>query len=226
MRRWNLLQRSWSKWPLCAGLNFFEPFLFQLSWLSLRMRSASQQAVAAPSPQTELHMSPKTPETAAVKQQAFGDGSVKGEAPANGAVPGGVKLESIPPIAPATKPGEDKTSPAAPGETEAPQVPLLAVNSTNYRKEYQVLKRIAEGPRALQFPNIAKAFSGTKQEQREVLKSFLVNGGNLDDVEATVEASRTRSDEMAGVRELLTIEQMREAKFSEFLVGIKLVFFP
>lgn len=189
-------------------LNFFEPLLFELSSLCLRLRSSSQQNVAATSP-TEL-LSPMTPphEGDKVKLQNFGTGS------ATPAVAGGVKDE----VTPSTVPGEDK-DPAAPA-TGAGQVPALAVNSSNYRKEYQVLKRIAEGPRALQFPNIAKAFGGTKEEQREVLKSFLVSGGNLDHVEASVEASRTRSDETAGVRELLTIEQMREAKFSEFLVVI------
>ena len=96
---------------------------------------------------------------------------------------------------------------------------LLAVTSTNYRKEYHVLKRIAEGPRAVQFPNIAKAFNGTKQEQRDVLKTFLLNGGNLDQVEASVQASRTRSDELEGVRELLTLKQMRDANFTEFLAS-------
>lgn len=176
---------------------------------------SSQQAVDATSPETEV-VSPMTPpEHTRVKHQDFGPGCYASEASGAGSA-GGAKGEATP----STVPGEDKAAPADPAATGPGQVPALAVNSSNYRKEYQILKRIADGPRALQFPHIAKAFSGTKQEQREVLKSFLVNGGNLDHVEASVEASRTRSDEMAGVRELLTIEQMREAKFSEFLVVI------
>lgn len=48
-------------------------------------------------------------------------------------------------------------------------------------------------------------------------KSFLQQGGNLDAVEAEVCASRTRTDETEGVRELLTVTQMREKGFSELL---------
>lgn len=72
-------------------------------------------------------------------------------------------------------------------------------------------------PRAALFPNVAKAFSGTKHELRGVLKSFLQRGGNLEAVEASVCASRPRSDETEGVRELLTVRQMREKGFSELL---------
>ena len=120
-------------------------------------------------------------------------------------------------------PAGDAAVPKAPGAAPAvPTAPLLqsgmpAVNSSNYRKEYHVLKCVSEGPRAALFPNVAKAFSGTKQEQRDVLKSFLQQGGNLEAVEASVCASRTRSDETEGVRELLTVTQMREKGFSELL---------
>jgi len=113
-----------------------------------------------------------------------------------------------------------KAAGAAPAKATAPVTALptdVAVNSTNFRKEYHQLKRVAEGPRAALFPNVAKAFSGTKQEQRDALKSFLQQGGNLDAVEAEVCASRTRTDETEGVRELLTVTQMREKGFSELL---------
>ena len=68
-----------------------------------------------------------------------------------------------------------KAAGAAPAKATAPVTALptdVAVNSTNFRKEYHQLKRVAEGPRAALFPNVAKAFSGTKQEQRDVLKKF------------------------------------------------------
>lgn len=90
-----------------------------------------------------------------------------------------------------------------------------AVNSTNYRREYHVLKRVAEGPRAVEYPNIAKLFLGTNAEQKQVLKAFLLSGGNLDAVEAHVTAETTHLHEVEGVRELLTIDGMRKAGCSE-----------
>ena len=79
-----------------------------------------------------------------------------------------------------------------------------------------MLKRVAEGPRAVEYPNIAKLFLGTNAEQKQVLKAFLLNGGNLDAVEAHVTAETTHLHEVTGVRELLTVDGMRKAGFSEF----------
>ena len=61
------------------------------------------------------------------------------------------------------------------------QIPDKEITSTNFKKEWLLLGRVAAGPRATEFPQIAKAFgSGTKAEQRDVLKRYLQNGGNLD----------------------------------------------
>ena len=140
------------------------------------------------------------------------------------------ELASSPPAVPpprvGAEPAEVETAPAESEEEEVDKSPMeppnggiiitKPVNSTNYRREYHVLKRIAEGPRAVEFPNIAKLFLGTNAEQKQVLKAFLLNGGNLDAVEAHVTAETTHLHEVEGVRELLTIDGMRKAGCSEF----------
>lgn len=98
------------------------------------------------------------------------------------------------------------------------QIPDKEITSTNFKKEWLLLSRVAAGPRALEFPQIAKAFgSGTKAEQRDVLKRYLQNGGNLEAIEATFTVERSHEGEHEGTKELLTIDQMRKRGCSERL---------
>ena len=54
----------------------------------------------------------------------------------------------------------------------------IVYNSTFFKKEYNKLKRIAQGPRAVEFPQITKAFNGTTAEQHDVIRRFVENGNN------------------------------------------------
>lgn len=52
----------------------------------------------------------------------------------------------------------------------------IVYNSTFFKKEYNKLKRIAQGPRAVEFPQITEAFNGTTAEQHDVIRRFVENG--------------------------------------------------
>ena len=91
----------------------------------------------------------------------------------------------------------------------------VVYNSKFFKKEYNKLKRIAEGPRSVEFPQITKAFTGTSAEQHDVIRRFVESGGNENAVEAEFTAERTHEVEGRGERKLMTVKEMREAGFSE-----------
>lgn len=110
------------------------------------------------------------------------------------------------------------TKPMPPPQPVAPEVGNGVVyTSTNFRKEYSVLQRVATGPRAAQFSEVARMFKGTAQERQELLKSFVQSGCNLDAVNSQFETVRKRQDTLHSRRRMLTVRQMRELNFSEQL---------
>ena len=137
------------------------------------------------------------------------------------------------PSTPAISPGPDgdtqvditetSVEPAKVPAESKPVVPTLDIpekdcTSTNFKKEWLLLGRVAAGPRATEFPQIAKAFgSGTKAEQRDVLKRYLQHGGNLDAIETSFTVERSHEGEHEGTKELLTIDGMRKRGCSERL---------
>ena len=86
----------------------------------------------------------------------------------------------------------------------------LVVTSTTHRKEWALLNRVATGPRAAEFPNVARLFQGTKQQKLQVLKDFVNNGTNLEALAAHVTATRSQSQTIRRTRRLMTIDQMWE----------------
>ncbi|CAL1128351.1 unnamed protein product [Cladocopium goreaui] len=135
------------------------------------------------------------------------------------------------PSTPAISPGPDgdtqvditetSVEPAKVPAESKPVVPTLDIpekdcTSTNFKKEWLLLGRVAAGPRATEFPQIAKAFgSGTKAKQRDVLKRYLQHGGNLDAIETSFTVERSHEGEHEGTKELLTIDGMRKRGCSE-----------
>lgn len=89
------------------------------------------------------------------------------------------------------------------------------ITSTTHRREFMALNRVATGPRALQFPEVAKMFLGSKAEQRKVLAAYVNSGENLDSVEADMTNVRTHSEKFTSTRKLMTIKEMFDAGFSE-----------
>lgn len=53
------------------------------------------------------------------------------------------------------------------------------------------------------------------QEKSELLKAWITNGENAKSVEASIEVTRSQSGEVCKGRELLTIKEMVEKKFSQ-----------
>lgn len=89
-------------------------------------------------------------------------------------------------------------------------------NSANFRKEWQMLGRLARGPRSTQFPEMSRLFAaGTDAEKRQVLERYLKSGSNLEACEGSFKMQRTAASQDDGVRELLTLREMRERNFSE-----------
>lgn len=89
-------------------------------------------------------------------------------------------------------------------------------NSTTHKKQWNVLVRVATGPRSTQFPEIAQVFTtGSRIQQRECLQRYLQKGENLEQCEGTFTAEKESATEIRGTREQLTIKEMREKGFSE-----------
>lgn len=98
---------------------------------------------------------------------------------------------------------------------------LTLYTSKNFKKQWAVLDRVARGPRAAEFPEIAKLFgSGNSSDQRQCLRKFIQSGSNLAATEADMVASRERSDLFHRKRKLLTLKQMSDSGYSAFLLYI------
>ena len=114
----------------------------------------------------------------------------------------------------------ESPAPAEPASQQHPvRMDAAVYTSTNYSKEWKFLSRVSSGPKAQEFPEIAKAFgSGTKQQQREVLQKFIENGHSLESVEASFVATRELSEVGHKKRKLLTLKQMTDMGFSKIHV--------
>lgn len=111
----------------------------------------------------------------------------------------------MPPPAPVPKPGD-------PGF-----VAVQEYTSTTCRKQWNLLTRVSNGPRATQFPELAKLFNGNKENKLASLRRFMVNNEDLQATEAAFKFERQQSQTLAKSRKCLTITQMRPEGCSEFL---------
>lgn len=157
-------------------------------------------------------------------------------------VPSPTEPAVSPTAAPAASPpvGPDALSAGATPTVTAPKdapavameaVPLqggatLQITSSTHKREWQALSRVASGPRRLEFPEIARLFTGTKAEQRKVLAAYVNSGENPEEVESTFTIVRKHSQKMTGKRRLMTVAQMKSEGFSEYFAGITKPFFP
>lgn len=145
-------------------------------------------------------------------------------------VPSPTEPAATPAASPASCPAggvsSTPTAAATPKHAAEPveHVPLqggatLQINSTTHKREWQALNRVASGPRRLEFPEIARLFTGTKAEQRKVLAAYVNSGENLEEVESTFMIVRKHSQKMIGKRRLMTVAQMKAEGFSEYFAG-------
>ena len=84
------------------------------------------------------------------------------------------------------------------------------VTTSSHRKQYMVLQRVANGPRAADFPELVKMFRGTKTEKLSALRAFVSSGENLEAVESTFASRRLQSETLSKLRRCLTIREMQQ----------------
>lgn len=145
------------------------------------------------------------------------------ETPKSPSVPPQQAEPGVPPSAGPSPAGSE------PSQSVAPQVPAigtpaaegeLVITSTSHKSQWLKLGRVVAGPRAAQFPEITRLFgSGSKSERQKVLRAFVLNGENLDAVEAGFRHSRTHSERLKTTRRLMTIADMQKEGFSECLAS-------
>ena len=111
----------------------------------------------------------------------------------------------------------DPQLPSGGGSGAAVEV-LGEVSSKSHPAQWKLLTRVVQGPRATKFPEIARLFgTGSNEEKKEVLKKFLTAGENLESCEATFQVARRHRDRLTRGREELTVKQMVERRFTEYL---------
>lgn len=108
----------------------------------------------------------------------------------------------MPPPAPVAKPGDHA---------------FVEYTSTTCRKQWNLLGRVSTGPRATQFPELAKLFNGNKENKLAALRRFMANNEDLQATEAAFKFERQQSQTLTKSRKCLTITQMRQEGCSEFL---------
>ena len=91
------------------------------------------------------------------------------------------------------------------------------VTTSSHRKQYMVLQRVANGPRAADFPELVKMFRGTKTEKFSALRAFVSSGESLEAVESTFASRRLQSETLSKLRRCLTIREMQQLGCSTHL---------
>lgn len=101
---------------------------------------------------------------------------------------------------------------------EASEVPLseLPTSKTN-KRQWNLLERVATGPRAKAHPSLTALWNGSSEDKRRALYQYLQNEENLAATEAAMLVTRRKTDSMTQNRRWMTLKQMHDEKFSEFL---------
>lgn len=95
------------------------------------------------------------------------------------------------------------------------------VSSKTHPAQWKLLTRVSQGPRAAQFPELARLFGqGSNEEKKDVLKKYLTSGESLESCEATFSVAKRHRDQLTRGREELTVQQMIDRGFSEPLVSV------
>ena len=129
---------------------------------------------------------------------------------------------AAPPVVPS-----QLATPAPPVETPVPEAAMatvagtaeaIQVTSTTHKKQWNLPTRVATGPRAAEFPEVSRLFSGNKQEKLHALRLLVKNGDNLQAAEASVKIQKQHLAKTTSCRRLMTIAQMQQEGCSERLV--------
>ena len=133
------------------------------------------------------------------------------------AAPPVVPSQVATPVAPVEAPVPEAAMATVPG-MKAEATEAIQVTSTTHKKQWNLLTRVAAGPRATEFPEVSRLFSGNKQEKLQALRLLVKNGDNLQGGEASVKIQKQHLAKTTSCRRLMTIAQMQQEGCSERLV--------
>ena len=119
------------------------------------------------------------------------------------------------------KPEGPKSDANTAEQPEIPSVTGMEPNSSSHKKQWNALTRVSTGPRATQFPQISQMFQGDKASKLQALKLYLEQGENLHHCESAITVQKRYKDSLNHNRRWMTVKQMKEAGFSEWLGGNK-----
>ena len=103
-------------------------------------------------------------------------------------------------------------------EPEPPKPSVRAeINSSTRRKEHARLTRRMDSADQADCPEMLKLWSGNKAEKNQLLIKWIESGENLQACESTLTLERSQEGELEKGKELLTIREMVEKNFSQFL---------
>ena len=103
-------------------------------------------------------------------------------------------------------------------EPEPPKPSVRAeINSSTRRNEHARLTRRMDSADQADCPEMLKLWSGNKAEKNQLLIKWIESGENLQACESTLTLERSQEGELEKGKELLTIREMVEKNFSQFL---------
>ena len=91
----------------------------------------------------------------------------------------------------------------------------LELNSKTCKRQWNLLGRVANGPRAAQFPQLAEMFRGDNNSKLNALKLYMEANEDLGQCESQITVQKTHMETFSHKRKWLTIKQMRAEGFSE-----------
>eukprot|EP00438_Fugacium_kawagutii_P034756 Skav221195 [mRNA] locus=scaffold3557:154947:158653:+ [translate_table: standard] len=117
------------------------------------------------------------------------------------------------PLPSPTTPADSAVAPvkAAPADPKPEDLPT----SKTHKAQWNRLSRVAVGPRAKAYPQLASLWNGTPDDKRKALHQYLLSEENLEACEAQLVVKRGKLDTMSHRRKWMTIRQMKDAQFSE-----------
>lgn len=113
---------------------------------------------------------------------------------------------------------KDKKGPldAEEHRSEAPGTSEIAeINSKTCKRQWNLLGRVAAGPRAAQFPQLAEMFRGDNNSKLKALKLYMDANEDLGQCESQITIQKAHMETFSHKRKWMTIKQMKEAGFSE-----------
>ena len=95
--------------------------------------------------------------------------------------------------------------------------PEKPVNSSTHRKEHARLVRKMASVDGATCPEMVRLWGGSRTDKTELLRKWIASGENLAACESSLILQKTQEGELEKGKELLTIREMIDKNFSQFL---------